>query len=236
MARNSRPETTAAVLDPREAEQESSSLDQLQLSNVGGLTDAELLAVVMSGGSPDAASRAGARLILDQPAGLRGLFDFDFDGLRAGGFGANRALALLANRELAVRFAQTQIPLRTAFARPREAVAYLVQRYRREPTEVFGVAWLDSRRRVLAQRALCRGILDRLSVDPRELLSEAVVRGAAAIVLFQLRPSGDLEPRAADLELSGRVLEACEEGGIDLADHLVVGTTPEPWVSLREWW
>ncbi len=71
------------------------------------------------------------------------------------------------------------------------------------------------------------------SVEPRQILREGLLRGAAAVVLFHTHPSGDPAPSREDLLFTRRMPHAGQVLGIHLVDHLVVGLTGR-WVSLRE--
>lgn len=51
--------------------------------------------------------------------------------------------------------------------------------------EVFGVVWLDHKRRFLAIEELFRGTLDGASVHPREVVKQALRANAGACLLFQ---------------------------------------------------
>jgi DNA repair protein RadC len=70
-------------------------------------------------------------------------------------------------------------------------------------------------------------------VDPRQLLFPALVRGAAALVVFHFHPSGDPSPSLEDLSFTRRLAEAGEAVGVRLLDHLIIGGTRR-WVSLRD--
>jgi DNA repair protein RadC len=78
-----------------------------------------------------------------------------------------------------------------------------------------------------------RGALHRAAVEPRQILFPALVRGAAALVIFHSHPSGDPSPSLEDLSFTRRMAEACEALGVRLVDHLILGSTRR-WVSLRE--
>ena len=56
---------------------------------------------------------------------------------------------------------------------------------------------------------------------------------ASGVVLFHTHPSGDPAPSAEDLAFTRRLAQAGEIVGIQLVDHLILGTT-ERFVSLRE--
>ena len=66
---------------------------------------------------------------------------------------------------------------------PKAARDYLVLRFAELQHEVFCVIYLDSRHRVIECQDLFRGTIDGASVHPREVVKEALKRGAAACML-----------------------------------------------------
>jgi DNA repair protein RadC len=110
---------------------------------------------------------------------------------------------------------------------------YLCLRYGRSDQEIMGALFLDSRHRLISESELFRGTLARASVEPRPVLKEGLLRGAAALLLFHTHPSGDPTPSAEDLAFTRRMAEAGEVIGIRLLDHLILGSASR-WISLRQ--
>jgi DNA repair protein RadC len=197
------------------------------------LSDAELLGLVLAGGrTQDDAIRLAHQLLADSE-GLAALAGASRPLLRHHGLRNSQVSALLAACELACRFAKSSIPNRRCLSRPAEVARFLALRYQRRDQEVMGALFLDVRHHLLADQEIFRGTLYRAAVEPREILKECLLRGAAGVVLFHTHPSGDPTPSAEDLLFTRRMAEAAAVVGIELVDHLVIGTTAR-WVSLRE--
>jgi DNA repair protein RadC len=128
--------------------------------------------------------------------------------------------------------AEARMPDRELLARPSAVAAYLALRYAVRDQEVMGALFLDVRFRLLGEQLLFRGTLYRAAVEPREILKEGLLRGAASVVLFHTHPSGDPSPSAEDLIFTRRMAEAGEVVGIRLIDHLIVGVGGR-WKSLK---
>ena len=60
----------------------------------------------------------------------------------------------------------------------------------------------------------------------------AVQHTAASIVLAHNHPSGDVSPSQDDIDLIRRLVKAGEIMGIDILDHIVIGSTD--FLSLKE--
>jgi len=199
----------------------------------GALSDAELIAVLLRNGYRKTSAVQIARELLDDKGGLAGLLGATPQMLRRPGVGQAKAAALLAALEISRRLARTEVAEREALSRPSEVARYLHLRYQTRDQEVMGALFLDGRDRMLGDRELYRGTLDRALVEPREVLKECLLRGAAGVILFHTHPSGDPTPSCEDRTVTLRMAEAAKVIGVRLVDHLVLGGTGR-WVSLRE--
>ncbi|MBP1641854.1 MAG: hypothetical protein H6Q03_523 [Acidobacteria bacterium] len=197
------------------------------------LGDAELVAVLLRTGCRGSSALDVARGLLAGLGGLAGLASGSPRAFATRGLGGAKAATLLAAVEVGRRLARAEIAEREPLARPAAAASYLVLRYGTRDQEVLGALYLDTRHRLLAERELYRGALGRAAVEPRLVLKEGLLVGAAACIVFHTHPSGDPSPSAEDLAFTRRLAEACEIVGIRLVDHLVLGAVGR-WVSLAE--
>ena len=81
---------------------------------------------------------------------------------------------------------------------------------------------LDTRYRLLSTRLLSVGSLDASIANPREVFREALVAGAAAVVVFHNHPSGDATASTDDVVLTQRLRHAGEIVGVELIDHVIL--------------
>lgn len=197
------------------------------------LSDAELIAILLRTGRPGTSALGVARELLHSCGGLPGLLSSGCRALRRKGLGEAKAAALLAAVELGRRVARCEMPARHPLHRPSDAARYLAMRYAVSDQEVMGALYLDSRCRLIAERELFRGTINRVAVEPRALLKEGLLQGASNLLLFHTHPSGDPRPSLEDLTFTRRLAEAGEIVGVTLVDHLILGSTNR-WISLRE--
>jgi DNA repair protein RadC len=197
------------------------------------LGDAELVAVLLRTGRPGASALDVARETLAAVGGLAGLGASGATNLLRKGLGEAKAAALLAAVEIARRLARGEAIERAALGAPAAVASYLALRYGVRDQEVMGALYLDTRHRLIAERDLYRGTVNRAAVEPRAILREGLIHGACGVVVFHTHPSGDPSPSAEDLAFTRRLAEAGELVGIRLVDHLILGGVGR-WVSLRE--
>ncbi len=207
--------------------------ERLLQSGPHTLADAELVAVLLRTGRPGTSALDLARELLAENGGLVGLMAAGLPQLRRRGLGQAKAASLLAAVEIGRRLARAELPERVPMDQPAAVACYLALRFAQRDQEVVGALFLDSRNRLIGERDIYRGTLTRAVVEPREILKEGLLQGAAGMVLFHTHPSGDPSPSAEDVLFTRRLAEAGELVGIRLLDHLILGGAGR-WLSLRQ--
>lgn len=217
----------------RELPESERPRERLLKQGSDALSDSELVAVLLRTGMKGVSAVQMARELLQETGGLAGLVALTSQGLRRKGLGPAKAATLLAALEIASRVAREQLGERKLLTRPAEVARYLALRYWARDQEVMGALFLDARSRLLGEKELFRGTLDRAVAEPREILKEGLLRGAAGVVVFHTHPSGDPSPSPEDLIFTRRMKEAGELVGVRLLDHFILGSAGR-WVSLKQ--
>jgi len=203
-------------------------LPRERLGRVGarGLSDSELLALVLGHGTPRRSARDIATAILKDVRGIHGLPRASRSRLsHIPGVGEAQASRVLAAIELGRRTLTVSPRARQQLIDPEEIAAFLLPRYGAHATERFGVLLLDSRHRYMGIHVVFEGTMDATVALPRDVFREATIAGASAIILFHNHPSGDAEPSRADIVMTERLIDAGEIVGIDVVDHYVLADT-----------
>ena len=100
---------------------------------------------------------------------------------------------------------------------------YLALNAVRERVEVFRVLLLDRKNKLIRDRVMTRGSIDHVPVYVSEVLRSALVLDASALILCHNHPSGDPQPSQTDIDLTGKIVEACKLMEIVVHDHIIVG-------------
>ena len=209
----------APALRPRE---------KLRSRGPGGLTDAELLALVLgSGTARRSALRVGRHLARHRPAELAAWSSARW--LLVPGIGPARAAALCAVFELGRR--STERPASCPVIRGPEDVRPLVRDLERARKEHFVVLLLNARHELQGRETVSIGSLNASIVHPREVFQPAILHSAASVVLVHNHPSGDPEPSEEDLSITKRLVQVGDLVGIGVLDHVIVAARGV--VSLR---
>jgi DNA repair protein RadC len=190
------------------------------------LGDNELVALVLGSGYRRSGALGVANEVLARRGGLHGLVRSTCDDLsRVAGVGPAKAAQIVAAVELGrrtlMRAPSARLPLRS----PRDVAAYLTPAFGALPTEQIGVVLLDTKHRVMRTTIVAVGALNSAGVFPRDIYREAMVAGAASVVVFHNHPSGDPTPSPDDLRLTRHLGAAGALLGVELMDHIILGDT-----------
>ena len=191
------------------------------------LSPVELLAVVLgsSGSRGERLSLHLAAEVLRERGGLDGLARSSvYDLLEVGGVGEAAAAALLAAAQLGKRLAADAGPDRPVVSHPADVASLLRGRIAHEDREHFVAVLLNTKNRVIGAPTISVGTLSSSLVHPREVFKPAIKAGAAGVVLCHNHPSGNPEPSREDRDVTRRLVEVAEVVGIEVLDHVVLGS------------
>jgi len=199
----------------------------------GGLSDAELLAVLLRTGTRDYSALALGHRLLARYGTIRGVVDAPARTLLGDeGLGPTKVASLKVVLPITARYAASGLIQGRAFAGSQDAVLFLTAEFGGLEREVFACLFLDTRHRLLKFEKLFLGSVDRANVYPREVVKLALHCNAAAVIFAHNHPSGVAEPSVADIELTERLASILNELDVRVLDHLVIGA--ERTVSMAE--
>lgn len=95
------------------------------------------------------------------------------------------------------------------------------------------VCCVDTKNQPLSISVVSIGSLNSSIVHPREVFKVAILSNAASILIFHNHPSGDTSPSTEDINITKRLKEAGNLIGIDLVDHIIIGSEGT-YCSLKE--
>lgn len=211
----------------KEWPQDERPREKLLNQGAAGLTDAELLALVVRSGDSATGQSAidlGRNLIGHFGGNLRELGNAGVPELTAiKGMGLAKAAGVKAAFTLASRFQARKLERFDRFTSPQQVFDYFHHEFRDSRKEYFLVLLLDGKNRIIRRVQISEGSLNQSIVHPREVFSPAVRESAAALILVHNHPTGDPAPSGEDLAVTRRLRDAGELMGIKVLDHIIVG-------------
>ena len=100
--------------------------------------------------------------------------------------------------------------------------------------EHFDVIGLSTKNHVLFKENISIGSLNASIVHPREAFKGLIRRSCAACILVHNHPSSDASPSDEDILLTKKLVECGKIIGIEVLDHIIVGSDGGGYVSLKE--
>lgn len=200
--------------------------EKLIYAGAGGLSNSELLALIIRTGTGDkSAIRLADEIIAYSEGDLGGLGAAEVRELtEIDGIGEAKACSIVAAMELSRRLmADRRSLVKERLRDSAHAAEILLEEMMYERREIFMAINLNSKLQIESKSVISIGSLDSAPVHPREVFGPAIRRGAAAVVVAHNHPSGDPTPSPQDIEVTRRLLEASDVIGIRLLDHVVVG-------------
>ena len=198
--------------------------ERLLLKSASVLSDAELLSLIISTGVKGLNALDIARKTLDECGGLAQLIASDESALkRHFGLGHAKAARLLASVEIVKRGLAERVSQRPVFSDVESTEQYVRLQMCGLKREVFAVMMLNSQHHLIAFRKLFFGTINSASVHPRELVKQAMVDNAAAVILVHNHPSGVAEPSQSDISITHRISDAMQLVDVRVLDHFIVG-------------
>lgn len=123
-----------------------------------------------------------------------------------------------------------EVPIRSPYA----AVERFGKELKSYSREVLAALYLTSKQHVLAIHLVSMGTINQAMVSPAEILKPALLCNAGGVILMHNHPSGDITPSQEDKLVTNRMENACKLMGIDLVDHVIVGSNTEECFSFAE--
>ena len=199
--------------------------EKAESKGVRTLTNAELIAVLLTTGRTGETAVQTAQKALLMSGGLSGLLDTSLEELQeVPGIGRVKSIRILAALELGQRaVSDRQRETRASADSPDDVIRYVEASMRYLPREEFHVLLLDTRNRIIKSVRISQGGLASAVIHPRDIFREAVKANAASIVLVHNHPSGDSAPSRADVESTRKFTKLGNMMGIPVLDHIIVG-------------
>ena len=89
--------------------------------------------------------------------------------------------------------------------------------------EEFRVFFLDAAHRLIGEKLITTGTIDKSNIHPREIIRAALENKAVYVILAHNHPSGNVEPSTADITMTKAFEELADVMDLKLFDHLILG-------------
>ncbi len=198
--------------------------EKMLMKGAASLTDAELLAILISSGTKEKSALDLAREILEQAhQNIQQLGRLSLAELqKTKGIGEARAITIAAALELGRRRQISEGLQRPTIGGSKDAAEIFLPLLQDLNHEAFCVLYLNHANKVLRHELISHGGMTATIADIRIILKNALLHNANKIIVAHNHPSGNIQPSTADKDLTRKMKEAGSWMDIQLLDHLII--------------
>ena len=191
----------------------------------GALSNAELIAILISSGHGELSAVELARQVLNSVNNkLYDLSKLSIDELKQHkGIGEAKAVSIMAALELGRRWSLTSPEERQSINNSREAYESFLPLIDDPSKENFMVAYLNQGNKIIKMERISIGGITSTMADPKVIFKNALLKEATAIMLCHNHPSGVARPSTDDKQLTKKLVSAGKILDINVLDHLIIG-------------
>jgi len=191
----------------------------------GALSDAELIAILLSSGSIDeSAVDLAKRILADASNNLLELSRLDISALKKyKGVGTVKAITLSAALELGRRRREAEALIKKNIKCSKDIFEYMQTELGDKSYEEFWLINLNVANKIINKVCIGEGGLTQATVDIRRIFKSSLESNATSIILCHNHPSGNTQPSNNDVEVTRKIKLAGETLNIKLLDHIICG-------------
>lgn len=191
---------------------------------IASLSDAELLAILISSGTKERSAIDLAKDVLALAHNsLHELGRLNITELQqTKGIGEARAITIAAALELGRRRQQPDDFQRSKISSSKDAADIILPLLRDLNHEVFLVLYLNQSAKLIKHEIISSGGMTATVADVRLILKSALLYQANQIIVAHNHPSGNLQPSSTDKDLTRKLKDAAALMDIKLLDHIII--------------
>ena len=201
--------------------------EKLEMYGEKSLSNAELLAIIIKTGTKEETAVGLAQRVLAMDSksnNLRFLEQISIEELtKIKGIGRVKAIQLKAVCELAKRIARPINAKKIVIKSPKDVADIFIEELKYEKREMLKVVILNTKNVVQKIVDIAVGGTASISIEPKDILIEAIKMEMPKIIVVHNHPSGDATPSMSDIEITKKIKDSAKLLGIQLLDHIVIG-------------
>jgi DNA repair protein RadC len=189
-----------------------------------GLSDAELLAILIgSGNTEESAVDLMKHVLADCNNNLNTLGKMTIhDLMQYNGIGEAKAITILAACELGKRRQMEKPEERPDLGTATKIYNHMHPVLQDCDVEEFWILLMNQNHRLIKKLRISHGGITEVSVDIRIIMREAVLANTTILAVCHNHPSGNLRPSEQDNQLTYALQQACNLMRIQLMDHVIL--------------
>lgn len=164
-----------------------------------------------------------AHALMDRYGSLSAVLSAPVEDLKkVEGIGESAAVLISMVAQLARKASLADAERETVITSSQRAGQYLLALFAGKQRENVYQLCLDRKGKLLACKCLGEGTVSAAALDIRQVVENAILTSASAVILSHNHPSGIALPSQEDYAVTDRVKSALDTIGIVLTDHIIV--------------
>lgn len=199
--------------------------EKLIIKGRNALSDAELLAILLSSGNKEeTAVQLAQRILNSNGNSINKLARLQLSDLKKyKGVGEAKAVTIAAALEIGRRRNDEDDTEKIKITSSDRAYNAIKAKLSDLPHEEFWVIYLSRSNNIIKTECISRGGISGTVVDVRLILKPAIESLASGLILVHNHPSGNLTPSQEDIILTKKAKEAAKLMDLIIQDHLIIG-------------
>jgi len=192
---------------------------------IDSLSNRELIAIILKTGCKNVSVFDIADEVLKLSGGISNIGKISLEELiKIKGIKKVKAIEFLASLEFAKRISYGNSKNRDIISNPESLTKWLQYEIGNKGQEFFIVVFLNVKNEIINYELISKGTVDSSLVHPRDVFKKAVINNTNKIIVAHNHPSNNCSPSKADLITTQRLVESGELLGINIIDHIIVGS------------
>ena len=188
------------------------------------LSNEELLSIVLKTGYKGYSVKDLSNNILKEIKDITDLKDISLNKLiNIKGIGKVKAITLLSSIELGRRVYSIKDSINIKLNNSKEIYNFIKDKLIYKKQEYFYCIYLDNNNKLIDNKLLFIGTLNKSNVHPREIFKYAYINNSNKIVLIHNHPSNNVLPSKEDILFTKNIIEIAKIQDIHVIDHLIIG-------------
>lgn len=193
----------------------------------------EALELLLYYAIPRRDTNAIAHTLMERYGSLTAVLNAPVEDLqKVEGIGESAAILLRLVPQLCRRADVEEAANETALNTSEKAGKYLMALLSGQRREVVYQLCLDRKGKLLASKKLGEGGVSNVVLDIRQVVENAILTSASAVILAHNHPSGIATTSPDDYVMTDKAQEALWTVGIELVDHIIVAD--KDYISMRD--
>lgn len=197
--------------------------EKLLQKGINSLSDAELLAILISSGTKKLSAVDLAKVILSKAENNLHLLGKKtiHDLIKINGIGQAKAITIMAALELGKR--RKNADLQQIKIRSSKEVYEIMQPILGDLLhEEFWVIYMNKNLKIIEKKCISTGGVSAIAVDTKKVLKSAIENSATSIILVHNHPSGNDNPSQQDKDITEKIKKAADLFDVVINDHIII--------------